>query len=67
MKLTVCSVSVSTDHFLHAVVCCVCDAEPRWSHPVLSERPAGQLSGGLPAGETTTGLVLKRMFEIMFC
>lgn len=41
-----------TDHVLHATVSCVCDAQPGGLHPLLPERSAGQLSGGLSAGET---------------
>lgn len=41
-----------TDHFLHAAVSSVCDAQPGRLHPLLPECPAGQLSGRLSTGET---------------
>lgn len=41
-----------TDHFLHAAVSSVCDAQPGRLHPLLPKRSAGQLSGRLSAGET---------------
>lgn len=46
------SLSVA-DHVLHAAVCCVCDAQPGGIHPLLPERSAGQLAGGLSTGETS--------------
>lgn len=41
-----------TDHFLHAAVSSVCNAQPGRLHPLLPECSAGQLSGRLSTGET---------------
>lgn len=55
--------ALSCDHILHAAVSSLCDAQPGGLHPLLPECSAGQLTGGLSAGETTWTLTLPQKQE----
>lgn len=58
-------VFLATDHIFHAAVCSLRDAQPGRLHPLLPERSARQLSGGLSAGETDWTLTRLHSFALL--